>query len=194
MSNSSAKDAKTLLSTYFLKIKLTNVNIQRKVTRIFLPALTEIMKDSSQEWRINVLKHFLMLVKMCVVVYQQDSQFLSKRVKEKIVDDLCNKIFGTTSKLIIALLQNKIPRSSKVVDRILHTVFIDDLSCDIGDKLVKYRKAPSSEKEKLKLEIEALLVDYNDINNTNLTFDDIINRGVKDENRRGDRSSNDCGM
>ena len=185
LNQKATNNATTLLAAYFLKIKLTDVVIQRRVVYIFLPALVAVMRDIPQDGRSKVFKHLLGVVGLCVDVYQQSGKFFDKKIKDrKLIDNLCVNVFGTTTRLIVELLKTKTSHSRRVVDRILHSVFIDDLACDMGVKITEYRKSSPTEAMKLKLAIELLLVDYNEINNTNLTFDDVINRGVTDENGR----------
>ena len=174
-----SQSAKTLLIAYFLQIKLEDEQIKKKVADLFLPAITVVIRSTYYWKQTNVLKHLLVIVGRCVFVYQKSETLFGKGPSgEKAADQFCDAIFSPISTLVVELLEGEFKRSKRTVDRILHSVFADDLSCDIGDKIIKYRKTRvKKEKEKLKVEIALLLVDYNEINNTNLTFDDILKRG-----------------
>ncbi len=180
-------NAETLLNAYFLKVKLMDGSIQKKVSCIFLPAVIAIMRDVSQAHRPNIFKYLFHVIRMCIHVYQRGGALFGTGSKNsQDTDTLCSAHFGMISKLVVELLKNKTGRSRKVVDRILHSVFIDDLACDMGNKITEYRKASSTDKVTLKLDIELLLADYNEINGKCLTFDNVLNQGVKDEKRRSD--------
>lgn len=173
-----SRSAKTLLVAYFLQLELEDTQIKKKVTDLFLHVITVVIQDTYYR-QTNVLAHLLKIVGRCVFIYRERETLFGKGPQgEDSADLFCQSIFSPIVTLIVELLEGGRKQGRRTVDRILHSVFTGDLSCDIGAKIIKYRKTRvKKEKEKLKVDITLLLVDYNEINNTNLTFADVLKRG-----------------
>ncbi len=184
--NDAQYKAGIFLTGVFLKIGVTDEVIKRKVTDIFLPVIVEIMKSIPYNKRVSAFSPLLECVSY-FIGYQEEVRKMPRLSGQKefiALDKFITNTYKGFAKGMLEILRINDNRSRTTAKTIINSVFIDEVACDLGEKILEYRKATSEEtKTNLKNAIELLLIDYNEVSGMPpLTFQDIISGKLGETN------------
>jgi len=163
----------TFLTGLFCKFRLQDKDIRKIISDLYGILIGSILKETSEEKRILLFKSLVPIIKTTIEYFE--------RLKKKGIQ-VDAPLFQVVVKLIahcvyviqkIGIRDNK---SVAVFDNIMKQVLIDEIACDIGACVKEYKMADRPiEKSEITDRLKVLLVDYNVIMQTDLTFTDVLN-------------------
>jgi len=167
--------ATAILDGIFKQLKIKSKPIQQDITRVFLPIVFKLVTNVSFSSSIPLFKHLISAVSL---YYSYTQKFFNKdttATQRKAFEDFAMGMVKVQLNILAYNLAT-LKESQKSADKILNTVFVEDLVCDIGDMLLKYR--PMNKRTKvskdLKDQICTKLDNYNEVIGCKLTFKEIL--------------------
>jgi len=164
-------DSRVFLNALFGKLHVYDKNVREHIFNLYKPVVEVILSIASDEERIDAFKDLLPLFQHTVDyfnrIYSQDLQVDNNSVK------LFEEIISYYTILLQKYYENN--RRQRIFNKVMKQVNIDEIACDIGDYVAKYKISKGfRQKVGIISQLKVLLGDYNSITGALLTIRDII--------------------
>lgn len=167
--------ATTYFTSLFSKLRIVDTDIRQTIINIFGGLVESILRDAPESCRIPALQ-------LVTRTIRSNSKYLiDMKEAGKPLDPRMLKNFQLFADMTRALIQKIGLRTARsaAADGILNQVFLSDIACDIGECIGDFKETTSI---RLRVEIlkrlKVLLVDYNTVQNTDLTIREIFNQNT----------------
>lgn len=164
-------DSRIFLNALFGKLHVYDKNVRERVFNLYKNMVEVILTTASDEERIILFKELLPL-------FQHTSDYFNRiysqneQVNEEVIKLMDDLILHYTDLLEKYYTNN---RCQRVFDKVMKQVNIDEIACDIGDHVSKYKSSKGfRQKSDTIRQLKVLLDDYNSVTHSFLTIRDII--------------------